>query len=286
MYERVPEQHRDYDYQQNRPNDLRPLGDMGDWHVAEGEPDIRGWDVVDTNGNKVGTADDLMFSESAGAAIMALVSHGGFLGMGGEKTLVPIDRLDLDMDNDQAVFNGSQDDLKNAPRYRDQSRDFGPFYDYWSGRRMPEGHEMPEGREMRGETRVIPEIEERLEVGKRAEQVGEVTIHKEVETHPETARATVKRTTVHVLRRDVGPGREVRPGEQVLREGETVTIPVVEEKLVAEVKLEVVGEVVITPETETREEEVTREVRREHVEVEASGEAEVEEEEEDRTHRM
>lgn len=281
MYERVPEQRQDYDYYERRPNDLRKLGDMDDWHVAEGEPDIRGWDVVDRYDEQIGNVDDLMVSESAGSAVMALVGYGGFLGMGADKSLVPIDRLDLDMENERAIFDGTQDDLKNAPKYRDDTRDYGQFYDYWSGRRMGMGRE---GREAAGGERVIPEVEERLEVGKREEQVGEVRARKEVETHPETVREQVKRTTVHVYRRGVEPGRKAAAGEQVLREGETVTIPVVEEKLVAEVKPEVVGEVVITPETEMREEEVTRQVRREHVEVEATGEAEIEEEEEDRAH--
>ncbi|HOK54146.1 MAG TPA: DUF2382 domain-containing protein, partial [Armatimonadota bacterium] len=71
------------------------------------------------------------------------------------------------------------------------------------------------------------------------------------------------------------------PGEQVLREGETIHIPIVEERLEAAKRGEVTGEVVIQPETIEEEKEVTGEVRKEHVEVERKGGGTVEEEEEE-----
>ncbi|MHB0911961.1 MAG: YsnF/AvaK domain-containing protein [Armatimonadota bacterium] len=265
MYERQPE----YEATE-RPMDLRPLGDMKEWHLEDEKMDIRGWDVVDRDDNDVGKVDELLVSTETEEIVFAVVSYGGTLGVGAKKTLVPIELLDFDYDNKQAVYIGSADNITNAPDYRDDTRDFGMFYDYWSGRGR--------GRMETGRERVIPEVEEHLEVGKREEQVGEVRVHKEVETRPETVREPVTRTRVHVFRRRVEPGREMRPGEGALREGEEVRIPIVEEKLVVEKRPEVTGEVVVRPEEVEEEEQIRREVRKEHVVVEKKGEAEVEEE--------
>mgnify|MGYP001146669295 CR=1 FL=1 len=138
MEERTTDQEmmeeEEYDYYVERPNDLRRLSDMEDWQVVEGEPDVRGWAVVNQNGDQIGTIDDLMVSEEAGAAIMALVSYGGFWGMGTSQTLVPIDWLELNLDRNQALFLGTDEDLKDAPKYTADERDFGRYYDHWSER--------------------------------------------------------------------------------------------------------------------------------------------------------
>lgn len=124
----------DHDYYAERPNDLRRLSDMEDWQIVEGEPDIRGWAVVNQEGDQIGAIDDLMVSEEAGAAIMALVTSGGFWGLNETRTLVPIDWLELNLDRDQSLFLGDDEDLKNAPKLGEDERDFGRYYDYWSER--------------------------------------------------------------------------------------------------------------------------------------------------------
>ena len=284
MYARQPE--REYDYYAERPGDLRRLDELDDWQVAQGQPDIRSWKVVDMQDNDVGTVDSLLVSTQAEEVIFAVISHGGLLGVGGDRKLVPLTELDIDSGNERVVFMGRAEDIENSPNYSEDTMSFNPFYDYWSSRTgaMRQTMETRPAAETRtAETRVIPEVEERLEVGKRAEQVGEVRVSKEVETHPETVREQVRRIRIHVTRREVEHGREPRAGERVLREGESISIPVIEEKLVAETKPEVTGEVVVTPETVTEEEEVTRQVRSERVHVEETGDVDVEEEEEART---
>lgn len=124
----------EYDYYAERPNDLRPLSDMEDWQIVEGEPDVRGWPVVNQNGDNLGKIDDLMISEEAGAAIMALVGIGGYLGVGEKQTIIPIDWMELNLDRDQAMFLGSDDDLRGAPEYTADTRDFGEFYSFWEDR--------------------------------------------------------------------------------------------------------------------------------------------------------
>ncbi len=119
----------EYDYYVERPDDLRKLTDMVDWQVVEGEPDVRGWAIVNQNGDRMSTVDDLMVSEEAGAAVMALVSLDDK-----SRTLVPIDWLELDAEREQALLLGTDEDLKEAPKYGEELCDFGRYYDYWEQR--------------------------------------------------------------------------------------------------------------------------------------------------------
>lgn len=328
----------DYDYYTARPVDLVSLNNS-DWQVVEGEPDIRGWMLVDHDGVGVGYINDLLVSPQAMQAVFAVVGQnpqlgagrgggggagtgaggtagGGATGSAGSGTynapagmpdiiLVPMDRIQLDMANRRALFQGSTEDLVSSPPYAEGAAEYGLFYNYWAGRRMTgteqaaatapatserqtvatpaetkaqtsapperETHEMTVG-----EQQVIPEVEEHLDVAKKAEQTGTVEVHKEVEIVPETVHATVKRTRIYVSEEAVEP-HEVRPGEQVLREGETIEIPIVEEELVVEKRPRVTREVVIRPETVEEEKEVTAQVRKEHVKVEAHGDVDVDE---------
>lgn len=128
VYEEVMIEEEEYDYYAERPDDLRKLSDMADWQVVEGEPDIRGWAVIDQDDHRIGAIDDLMVSEEAGAAIMALVRTDV------TRTLVPIDWLEMDVDRKQTLFLGAAADLKEAPEFADGAQDFGRYYDYWEDR--------------------------------------------------------------------------------------------------------------------------------------------------------
>lgn len=119
----------EYDYYVERPDDLRKLTDMTDWQIVEGEPDVRGWAVVNRDDERMGTVDDLMVSEEAASAVMALIRLDDE-----SRTLVPIDWLDLDEDQEQAVFLGSDEALKESPKYMDEMSDFARYYDYWEQR--------------------------------------------------------------------------------------------------------------------------------------------------------
>jgi uncharacterized protein (TIGR02271 family) len=274
MYERQPE------YGKETPYGLRKVSDLHDWEV---ENDIRGWTLVDKDHNDFGKIGDMLADTETGEIPFFIAHYDQVLGLGGKMTLLPADKTDLDYENRRVLFHGTADDLKNAPVYTEDERDYGKFHDYWRGRKYEERPmketEYREPTPTEGRERVIPETEERLEVGKREEKVGEAMIHKEAETHRETVREPVKKTHVRVYRRPVEPGAETRPGTEGLREGETIEIPVTEEKLVTQKKEEVTGEVVIQPETVMEEEEVTAELKKEHVEVEKHGEAELEDEE-------
>lgn len=42
-----------------------PLSDLDDFHVAEGEPDVRGWDVMASDGQRIGEVEELLIDTTA-----------------------------------------------------------------------------------------------------------------------------------------------------------------------------------------------------------------------------
>jgi len=123
---------------------------------------------------------------------------------------------------------------------------------------------MTQGETREGEIRV-PVVEERLNVGKRAVEGGEVGIRKTVTTEQVNVPVELTREEVRVERVDV-PDRPVRPGEDVFKEG-TIRVPVRSEEAVVNKEAVVTGEVVINKDRTTDRQMVSDTVRREQVEV-------------------
>jgi uncharacterized protein (TIGR02271 family) len=117
-----------------------------------------------------------------------------------------------------------------------------------------------------GEIRV-PVVEERLQVGKQAVELGEVQVHKTVETEQVNVPVELAREEVHVERVDVAD-RPVAAGEvaDAFKEG-TIRVPVRGEEAVVAKQAVVTGEVVIDRYRTVEQRTVSDTVRREHVEV-------------------
>lgn len=60
--------------------------------------------VVDAKGEKIGTIDDLMIDVDQGKIAYAVVSVGGFLGLGDKLFAVPFSALTMDTDNKCCVL--------------------------------------------------------------------------------------------------------------------------------------------------------------------------------------
>ena len=112
----------------------------------------------------------------------------------------------------------------------------------------------------------VPEIEERLNVEKREAQMGEVRVHKTVETEQQTVPVELHREEVHVERRDV-EARPLAEGEVAAFEEGTIRVPIRGEEAIVHKEAVVTGEVVINKERTIEREEITDTVRRQHVEV-------------------
>ncbi len=116
-----------------------------------------------------------------------------------------------------------------------------------------------------GEIRV-PVIEERLAVGKREAEMGEVEIRKTVTQEEQTVGVTLQRDEVTVQERDI-TDRPLRAGETAFEEG-TIRVAVRGEEAVVAKETIVTGEVVIDKERVSEERQVTDTVRKQHVDVE------------------
>jgi uncharacterized protein (TIGR02271 family) len=118
----------------------------------------------------------------------------------------------------------------------------------------------------RGEIRV-PVVEERLDVDKRAAQVGEVQVHKTVTEEKKSVPVDLMREEVHVDKHEV-KDRPAAPGElQNAFEERTIRVPVRGEEAVARKEAVVTGEVVIDKDRTTQRQDVSDTVRKEHVDV-------------------
>jgi uncharacterized protein (TIGR02271 family) len=112
----------------------------------------------------------------------------------------------------------------------------------------------------------LPLVEERLSVSTRAIDLGEIDVHKTVESVEETWYEPVTHEEVQVER--VPVRRNVAAPEQPREEGEWLVIPVMEEVIVVQKQLVVVEEIRIRKQLVTEQQEIRETVRRERASVE------------------
>jgi uncharacterized protein (TIGR02271 family) len=271
--------HADYGHERI-PDDLTRLENLDDWEIAEGEPDPRGYDLIDRDGEKIGTIENLLASPTTQKAHFAIVDTGGWFQ--NKRFTVPLEELDFDADASRAYFAHTRAEFKEAPEYYEGFRDYDRCTAYWGSLRTGERRERAGATTGRTKTRTeevrVPVTEETAQVRKEQRQAGAVSITKRTDVETKHISEPVTRTRV------VAETREVPAGEQyaananaaTLREGETLRVPIVEEEVVVEKVPRVTKEVVLRKEAETEQVEKDVQLRHERVEVEEEGDIEVE----------
>jgi hypothetical protein len=87
---------------------------------------IAGTPVFDKDGDRMGHIDKLSIDKVSGQVRYALMSFGGFLGIGERYHPLPWDALRYDVDKDGYTVGVDKDRLKDAPSYtRDELEAFG-----------------------------------------------------------------------------------------------------------------------------------------------------------------
>jgi len=117
---------------------------MQDNDVATDETDrliasdkVEGTAVYNRNGDRLGTVHNFMVDKRSGQAEYAVMSFGGFLGIGEEYHPLPWDQLSYDTDQGGYVVDLTKEVLQGGPRYRAGQeptfdRDYGrEVYDYY-----------------------------------------------------------------------------------------------------------------------------------------------------------
>jgi len=86
---------------------LVPLRELDDYKVAEGEPDIRGWNVYTATGREIGDIEDLLVDVDMGEVVMVDID----LKRDDRHTLAPIKAAWIDRPNRRVVLNTSMFDV-------------------------------------------------------------------------------------------------------------------------------------------------------------------------------
>ncbi len=90
---------------------------------------VEGTDVYNLQGEKLGTVDDIMIDKISGKAIYAVMSFGGFLGIGEKYHPLPWSSLKYDEMRGGYVVDLDRQRLEGAPTYgMDEDFDWTPDY--------------------------------------------------------------------------------------------------------------------------------------------------------------
>lgn len=83
--------------------------------------DVQGTDVYSPQEEKIGDIDHLMIDKQSGRVLYAVMSFGGFLGLGQSHYPVPWSALHYDTSLGGYMTNITEDQLRNAPSFSDGS---------------------------------------------------------------------------------------------------------------------------------------------------------------------
>lgn len=78
---------------------------------------LRSEDVYNRNDEELGTVKEIMIDMRSGKVAYAVMSFGGFLGMGDKLFAVPWKALTLDTENKHFVLNIDKEQLEDAPGF-------------------------------------------------------------------------------------------------------------------------------------------------------------------------
>lgn len=108
---------------------------------------VLGTNVKDRSGSKIGEVEDVILDKQANSILFAVVSFGGFLGMGEKYHPVPWAALDYDEGSGAYVVDFSKEQLQAAPagsideltrddglQFRDRTYDYYKVPRYWETR--------------------------------------------------------------------------------------------------------------------------------------------------------
>lgn len=268
-----------------------PLDQLNDFRVADGDPDVRGWEVLASDGRRIGEVDELLIDTNAmKVRYLDVEVEDGLMAEPDRHVLVPIGYARLDRDRDCVVVdNVASGDLRAMPAYDHAplTRDFETrVRDSWDGGRaastgLNTGGAADDfyadtsfddrrffGRAGREEGR-ITRSEEELEVGRREMRAGEVGLEKRVETERVREEVPLRREEVTLERRPISDGLSAAGRGEIGEE--EVRIPLHEEQAVVEKRVVPKEELVVRKHEVVENQPVEAELRKERVEVREEG---------------
>src|SRR5215212_6182232 len=93
--------------------------DRSDFEIVDGEPDIRGWDVKNINGQKIGEVEELILdAQEKKVRYLVVDLDDNELKLDHKKVLIPIGLAELDEhDDDVLIPNVSAQQFEKLPGY-------------------------------------------------------------------------------------------------------------------------------------------------------------------------
>jgi sporulation protein YlmC with PRC-barrel domain len=88
-------------------------------HVSSN--DVEGTEVYNTNGDHVGEIDHLIIDKGSGRVSYAVMTFGGFLGLGKNHYPIPWSALNYDTEKGGYRTSITENQLRDAPEYRDDA---------------------------------------------------------------------------------------------------------------------------------------------------------------------
>ncbi|MES2523085.1 MAG: DUF2382 domain-containing protein [Gemmatimonadota bacterium] len=253
--------------------DLQLLSDLDDYQVADENPDVRGWTVRTTDGQRVGKVDDLVVSVTEMRVRYLDVDIGN-----DQHAMLPIHRAQLDDDNDDVIVDsisalqGDAAGLRRATRPRPGvGRDSNPSNSEVLATDAVVGEAATRRRsefdtdfDSQDARRVVAH-EEQLDIGKRQVQAGEVEVRKRVETEHVQESVPLTHEEVTLERRPLDRDRMEATSIDADQE---IRVPVMREEAVVEKRPVVREEIVIRRRMVTDHRTVEADLRRERIDVE------------------
>lgn len=227
---------------------------------------LRGASVYDTDGDKIGTVEEIYYDYETGEPEFVGVGTG-FLGT--KRALVPV--AGSETRDDGVVVPYSKEQVKDSPDIDEDeiseetaqalAAHYGLEYSHArSSTGLPEGDP---GRAGGAEEGTVTRHEEELAVGKQDVEAGRARIRKWVETEPVEIDVELKRETARVTREQIDePVADAQLGE------DEVEVSLREERAVVQKQTVAKERVGIEKDVETERKTVSDEVKKERVEVE------------------
>jgi uncharacterized protein (TIGR02271 family) len=220
--------------------------ESNNWEVENDDQDVRGWNVVDAQGQQIGTVSDMYVDTQTETIDRLVLDNGSEL----DVSSVTVDDGTIRVADGAASMSGAdRQDMSGSAALADRSN----TEDTWRIRRH----------------------EEELQATKERQQTGEVQVNKNVVEEERSIDVPVSREEVQIRRVPVDQSAE---GAAITEDQDTVRVPVMAEKVHVTKEPRVVEELEISKTTRTGTEHVSDTVRREEFDIENQGDAKVREE--------
>lgn len=235
-------------------SNMKPLSDISNYTIEDGDPDPRGYTVVSGDGTDIGRVEDLIVDTSEMKVRYLVVElNDASIASADRSILLPAEQADVRTDRNQVVA-ASYTGTGSAQSYTRTGASAGTGD--VAGRTT--GHD-----------RTLTRSEEELHVGKRQVERGEARVSKHVETEHVSQPVTRRHEEVVIERRPVEAGARAHANIS----DDEIRVPLMEEEVVVEKRPVVKEELVIGKRVVEERDTVEADVRREEFEIDQPGDA-------------